>query len=227
MRKLQAISVFSGLLLLCSCAPRSYISQTYDFNQMNRIGLLAFSSPGDTFRGAENLFAKQLLRRGYTVVERAQIEQVLGEQNLTAESYLSPEVTRKLGKILGVDVLLMGEITSYLPAQRKLVYNVSKTTTSEPVFRNQVVTTPEGETVVTSHFAGTQQRRERNVQPSERTIFAQVGVTAKMVDVNTAEVIWVGSDTNQGVSGLDAVSSSADVLIRSFDSEVRRARKRR
>jgi len=224
MRKLYILVV---LVFCCACTPKSFISQTFDFNKMNRIGILAFSSPDDAFAGAENLFAKNLLRRGYTVVERAQIDRILGEHNLSANSDLTPDMTRKIGKVLGVDVLLMGEIVSFLPEQRQLAYNVSRTISSEPVFRNQVITTPEGETMVRTQYVGTQHRRERNVQPFEYTMFAQVGVVARMVDVNTAEVIWVGSDTAQGVSGLAAINSIANTLIRSFDSEVRRARKRR
>jgi len=48
-----------------------------------------------------------------------------------------------------------------------------------------------------------------------------------MIAVNTAEIVWVGSDTAQGVSGLDAVSSIAAVLIKDFDSKVRKARKKK
>ncbi|MDR1124214.1 MAG: CsgG/HfaB family protein [Elusimicrobiota bacterium] len=224
MRKLYILLIFA---LALGCAPKTYISRTYDFNKLRRIGILAFSSPNNAFDGAENLFAENLLRYGYTVVERAKIEQVLGEQNLGADSYLSPDLTRKIGKILGVDILLLGNITSYLPEQKKLAYNINRINTSEPVFRNEVVKTPEGETIIKPAYAGTHERRERSVYPYEYTIYAQVGVVAKMVDVNTAEIVWVGNDTTQGVSGLDAVSSSAKALIKSFDSRVRAARKKK
>lgn len=224
MRKIT-ISLLASLFC-CACMPRTYISKSYDFSVKNRIGVLAFSSPGGAFTGAENLFAKNLLRYGYTVVERAQIESVLGEHNLSMDSYLSPDVTRKIGRILGVDILLMGEVTSYLPEQKKLAYNVQRSVSSEPVFRNQVLTTPEGGTIVQTQYAGQQQRSQRSVQPYEYTIYAQVGVVAKMVDVNTAQIVWVGDDTAQGVSGLDAVSDIAAGLVKSFDKQVKKARKR-
>jgi hypothetical protein len=128
--------------------------------------------------------------------------------------------------VLGVSVLLLGEITSYLPEQKTLAYNISKTSSTEPVFRNEVVKTPQGETIVKTTYAGRQERSSRNISPYEYTIYAQVGVVAKMVDVNTAEIIWVGSDTTEGVSVLDAISSSAKGLVKSFNKEVRKARKR-
>jgi curli biogenesis system outer membrane secretion channel CsgG len=215
------------LFFLAACAPKTYLSKNYDFNKMQRIGVLAFSSPFDAFKGAENLFSKNLIRYGYTVVERAKIEEILGEQRLSADMYLSPALTRKIGKVLGVDVLLLGEISSYLPEQKKLAYNVSKTNLSEPVYNNEVVTGPDGKKMIKTTYAGIQERRERNIQPYEYTIYAQVGVVAKMVDVNTAEIVWVGDDTAEGVSGLDALSSSAERLIKSFDKEVRKSRKKR
>lgn len=224
MRNLILVLVVSFLI---ACTPKTYISKSYNFNNMHRIGILAFNSPNDAFKGAENLFAKSLLKYGYTVVERAQIEKVLLEHDLSVDSYLSPDITRKLGKTLGVDVLLLGEITSYLPEQKTLAYNVSKRTTSEPVYRNEIKTGPEGEVTVTQHYAGQQYRDEKNVYPSEYVLYAQVGVVAKMIDVNTAEVIWVGDDTTEGVSGLDAISSSANGLIKSFDKAVRKVKKQK
>lgn len=214
-------------VLCCACASKSYISKNYDFNQMQHIGILAFTSPGGKFEGAETVFAKNLIKYGYTVVERAQIEKVLKERGFQADGYLPPEATRELGKILGVDVLLAGQITSYLPAQKTLAYNVSKINSTEPVLRSEVINTPEGGTTIKTDVAGTRKRRERSVTPYEYTIFAQAGVSAKMIDVNTAEIIWAGDDTAEGQSGLDAVSTIAARLMKDFDSQVRKARKRR
>jgi curli biogenesis system outer membrane secretion channel CsgG len=222
MKKIFALTL--GLFMLCACTPKTYISKSYDFGGIKRIGILAFNSPTSTFSGAENLFSKYLLKYGYTVVERAQIEEVLAEQNLSVDSYLSPEVTRKIGKVLGVDVLLMGEVTSYLPERKTLTYNVTRTNTSEPVFNQQVTKDPEGKVHVKSTYAGQMDTHRKDIYPTEYTIYAQVGVVAKMVDVNTAEIIWVGDDTCQGVSGLDALDSSAKGLIKSFDKAVRRAK---
>lgn len=217
------------ILLLCffavACAPKTYISKSYNFNNLKRIGVLAFASPNDTFSGAENLFSKNLIKYGYTVVERAQIEEVLAEHNLSSSSYLSPAVTRRLGKVLGVDVLLTGEITSYMPEQKTLVYNVSRRSSSEPVFAKEVVKDADGSVKVKSTYAGQQHQTSKDVYPMEYTIYAQVGVVAKMIDVNTAEIIWVGDDTKEGVSGLDALSSSAKALIKNFDKKVQKAKK--
>ena len=125
---------------------------------------------------------------------------------------------------IGKDVLLTGEITSYMPEQKQLVYNVSRRTSSEPVFSKEVVKNPDGNIQIKSTYAGQQHTSSRDIYPVEYTIYAQVGVVAKMIDVDTAEIIWVGDDTKEGVSGLDALSSSANALIKSFDKKVRKAK---
>lgn len=210
---------------LISCAPKSYISKTYNFNNMKRIGVLPFNTPTPTFSGAENLFTKYLIKHGYTVVERAQLEQILEEQDLT-ENYLSPNVTRQIGKILGVDVLLVGEITSYLPEQKRMFYRVSKNTSSTPVYNTNITKGKDGEFQIQRTYGGQDFRQTREVMPTEYTIYAQVGVVAKMLDVNTAEVIWVGDDTREGISGLDALDSSAKSIIKSFDKQVRKSQRK-
>ncbi len=221
---MRKIYIFALCFLVLACAPKTYISKSYDFNNLKRIGVLAFSSPEDAFSGAENLFTKSLIKYGYTVVERAQIEEVLKEHNLSTTSYLSPAVTRRLGRVLGVDVLLTGEITSYMPESKQLVYNMTKRSSSEPVFAKEVVKDTEGNVKVKSTYAGQQYTNSKDVYPVEYTIYAQVGVVAKMIDVDTAEIIWVGDDTKEGVSGLDALSSSANALIKNFDKKVRKAK---
>lgn len=217
--------LFTLTVILISCAPKSYISKTYNFNNMKRIGVLPFNTPTETFSGAENLFTKYLIKYGYTVVERAQLEQVLEEQDLTSK-YLSPNVTRQIGKILGVDVLLVGEITSYLPEQKTMLYRVTKNTSSTPVYNTQITKNNEGEVKFRQTYGGQDFRHSKEVTPTEYTIYAQVGVVAKMLDVNTAEVIWVGDDTKEGISGLDALDSSAKGIIKSFNKQVKKAKER-
>jgi len=222
MRKFFIITLIS---ILAACAPKSYISKTYNFNNMKRIGVLPFNTPTATFSGAENLFTKYLIKYGYTVVERAQLEQVLEEHDLTV-NYLSPNVTRQIGKILGVDVLLVGEITSYLPEQKTMLYRMSKHTTSTPVYNTQVTKEQDGKVKIHQTYGGQDFRQNKEAIPMEYTIYAQVGVVAKMLDVNTAEVIWVGDDTQEGISGLDALDSSAKSIIKSFNKQVKKAREK-
>ena len=53
---------FVAVLALClaGCTPKTVLSQTYDFNQMKRIGVMSFSNERRSLKGVENLFAKYL-----------------------------------------------------------------------------------------------------------------------------------------------------------------------
>ena len=128
--------MLAGLLLLAGCTPKTVISQSYDFNQMNRIGIMGFTTHYNDLSGVENLFAKYLIESGFKVVERAQLDQVLKEHNISVSGYLSPATTKKIGEILGVDVLLVGEVTSYTPTRTELTLVSSHKTELCPSVRS-------------------------------------------------------------------------------------------
>ncbi|MDR0291667.1 MAG: CsgG/HfaB family protein [Elusimicrobium sp.] len=224
MRKTIYIT-FAAAFLLFSCAPKTAISRDYDFNNVKRIGILAFDSPPRGLQGAENMFAKYLIQNGFTVVERARIEQVLAEQNMSVTGYMSPETTKLIGKILGVDVLLMGEITSYIPAKTTLAMVETRNFQSTPVFSVQNAMGPDGKIIQTSVPVGRTVSSQRDVSPTEVTTSAQVGVIAKLVDVQTAEIVWIGTDTGSDYSSLSAVDTVARRLVKKLAKDIKRLQK--
>ncbi len=206
------------------CTPKTVISQSYDFDQMNRIGIMGFSSPYSGLSGVENLFAKYLIESGFKVVERAQLEQVLEEHNISVSGYLSPQTTRKIGEILGVDVLLIGEVTSYTPTRTGVTMVSSRRTESRPVYSQNVMKLPDGSYAAYTQQVGTQYSHSTDVRPSQYTINAQVGIIAKLVDVETAEIVWIGSLSEESSSALDAADYIARSLVKSFTKELAKLR---
>lgn len=168
----------------------------------------------------ENLFAKYLISAGFKVVERAQLESVLKEHNISVSGYLSPETTREIGKILGVDVLLIGEVSSYSPARTELTLTSTRRTESRPVYKQDVMQLPDGTYVGYTRNVGTQYTHSAEVRPTEYTINARVGIIAKLVDVETAEIVWIGSADETGSSALDAADYIARGLVKSFSKEL-------
>ena len=207
------------LWLLSGCTPKTVISQSYDFDQMNRIGIMGFASPYNGLSGVENLFES-----GFKVVERAQLEQVLREHNISVSGYLSPATTRKIGEILGVDVLLIGEVTSYTPTRTELTMVSSRRTESRPVYRQNLMQLADGSYAAYSQQVGTEYSYSSDVRPSEYTINAQVGIIAKLVDVETAEIVWIGSLDEESSSALDAADYIARSLVKSFTKELAKLR---
>ena len=65
-------------------------------------------------RGVSELLINKLVQDGtVTVVERAALDKILAEQNLTSSDRTDPATAAKLGKILGVDAIILGTITRY------------------------------------------------------------------------------------------------------------------
>lgn len=214
------LSFLAGLLVLGGCTLKSVISPSYNFDQINRIGVMSFSNTLSGMQGMENLFAKYLIQAGYKVVERAQLENILREHNISVSGYLSPETTREIGRILGVDVLLIGEVSSYTPARTELTMTSSRRTETRPVVRQEVMQMPDGTYVGYTRNVGTRVTQSSDVRPTQYTINAQVGIIAKLVDVETAEIVWIGSDEESGASALDAADYIARRLVKSFTKEI-------
>ena len=214
------LSFLASLLVLGGCTLKSVISPSYDFDQINRIGIMSFSNTLSGMQGVENLFAKYLIQSGYKVVERAQLESILREHNISVSGYLSPETTREIGRILGVDVLLIGEVSSFTPARTELTMTSSRRTETRPVVRQDVMQMPDGTYVGYTRNVGTRVTQSSDVRPTQYTINAQVGIIAKLVDVETAEIVWIGSDEESGASALDAADYIARRLVKSFIKEI-------
>ena len=134
--------------------------------------------------------------------------------------YLSPETTREIGKILGVDVLLIGEVSSYSPARTELTLTSTRRTESRPVYKQDVMQLPDGTYVGYTRNVGTQYTHSAEVRPTEYTINARVGIIAKLVDVETAEIVWIGSADETSSSALDAADYIARGLVKSFSKEL-------
>lgn len=218
MKKLLAISL--SLIGMIGCTPKTVISPTYPFDQINRIGIMSFSNSWPSLQGVENLFAKYLISAGFKVVERAQLENILQEHHISVSGYLAPETTREIGRILGVDVLLVGEVSSYTPARTELTITSSRRSNARPVMTQDVMKMPDGTYVGYTRPAGTEVSHSFETRPVEYTINAQVGIIAKLVDVETAEIVWIGSADDTSASALEAADFIAKKLVKSFTKEL-------
>ncbi len=224
---MKKITLLAGFfyLVLAGCTPKTVLSQTYDFNQMNRIGVMSFDNSRRSLKGVENLFAKYLLNSGFKVVERAQLESILAEHHIAVSGYLSPQTTREIGRILGVDVLLVGEISSYMPARTELALTATRRSEAKPVYTQDVMRLPDGSYAGYLRNVGTQVSQSTDVHPTEYTINSRVAIIAKMIDVETAEIVWIGSADDSSSSALDAADNIARKLVKSFGKELAKRQK--
>jgi curli biogenesis system outer membrane secretion channel CsgG len=73
-----------------------------------------FGTNVDVGKGIADLIVQNLVQDGtYSVIERKAIEKIMAEQNFSNSDRADPNSAAKLGKILGVDAIIIGSITQF------------------------------------------------------------------------------------------------------------------
>ena len=205
--------------LLGACLDKDVLSRNYDVSKVQRIGVLTFDYGAHRPFGAEDIFAKHLLGRGYQVIERARLEAVMAEQKLSMTGILNPETAKSVGKVLGVDAILFGQVTSYMPERKELVMIESRSRREEPVFEKKRKPRADGTFIDVNEIIGKKEFVDTKQIPFMMPIEAEVGLAVKIVDVESGEVIWAGSDTSQGVNAPVSTEWIASHLVKSLSKK--------
>ncbi len=200
----KAIWAALGSAALCACVgPQVAVNPRADFSQINRVAVVTFSgAAGDV---AADMLTQQLVAHGANVVERQQLNAILQEQHLATSGALDPRTIKQVGKILGVDALFIGTVSQSMPAQSYLVTGAGR--------RNVVTTvTPVGNAAVVSEGPVFGVPNSQVV-----TTEATASVVARMVDVQTASILWSGSMTYEGFDVQSAMESISEAFVHSLD----------
>lgn len=214
-----AVLVSLAALAACTRRPVLAIKPGADFSKINRVAILGFddaprrANSGDVAAG---VFEKQLLHAGYSVVERRRVEQLLSEQRLSVSGAVEAKTARKLGRILGVDAFVLGSVSEFRQAVREQYLSPVEDTRREPIVRRVIKRKQVDDKWVEyeeDEVVGYNTTRSRHQVPQTHTEPASVGITARLVDVTTGEVLWVGSATESGHSTEDAAEAAAQRIL--------------
>jgi curli biogenesis system outer membrane secretion channel CsgG len=86
----------------------------FDYATVRTYSAAMFGSDIDVGRGVTDLLVKFLVQDGtYSVIERKAIDKILAEQNFSNSDRANPTSAAKLGKLLGVDAIIVGSITQF------------------------------------------------------------------------------------------------------------------
>ncbi len=198
--------VFLLALALAACVsgPQVAIKRSYDFRKIRRVAVVAFSGTGGD--AASDLLAQALLARGADVVERKQLDAMLAEAHLNVSGALDPATVRQIGKLLGVDALFFGSVTSFSPPRNYLVF------TEQPQGALPAVTPIESGSIHSSGMAP-------GVPGADIiTSAATVGLNARMVEVESGSLLWSASQTYEGFDVESAMQEVADGFAGSLQS---------
>ena len=73
-----------------------------------------FGTDVDVGKGISDLLVTKLVKDGtYSVIERKALDKILAEQNFSNSDRANPNSAAKLGKLLGVDAIIVGSITQF------------------------------------------------------------------------------------------------------------------
>jgi curli biogenesis system outer membrane secretion channel CsgG len=73
-----------------------------------------FGTDQDIGKGIADLIVEKLVQSGqYSVIERKALDKIMAEQNFSNSDRADPTSAAKLGRILGVDAIIMGSITQF------------------------------------------------------------------------------------------------------------------
>lgn len=86
----------------------------FDYGTVRTTVAQIFGSDQDVGKGITDLLVQKLVQDGkYSVIERGALDKILSEQNFSNSDRADSTSAAKIGKILGVDAIIMGSITQF------------------------------------------------------------------------------------------------------------------
>ena len=142
----------------------------FDYATVQTTSAALFGTNVDIGKGIVDLLVTGLVKDGsYSVIERKALDKLMAEQNFSNSNRADPASAARIGKLLGVDAIVVGSITQ---------------------FGNETKKTNLGGAGGNWHGIGL-----GNVGHSNSK--ANVGITARVVDVDTGEILGVAEGAGQ------------------------------
>ncbi|HVA95268.1 MAG TPA: CsgG/HfaB family protein [Candidatus Dormibacteraeota bacterium] len=86
----------------------------FDYSTVRTNSAALFGTDIDIGKGISDLLVKNLVTDGtYSVIERKALDKIIAEQNFSTSDRANPTSAAKLGKLLGVDAIIVGSITQF------------------------------------------------------------------------------------------------------------------
>lgn len=167
----------------------------FDYSTVQSGVAAIFGSNQDVGKGVADLLVEKLVKSGqYRIIERKEIDKIVAEQNFSNSDRADSTTAAKIGRLIGADAIVMGSITQFGRDDKK--------------------------TNVGGSVLGSQLGKYGLGGVGASKAKAVVGLSARMVSVNTGEIFavanGVGESTRTGTnligSGGGAGSAAAGLL---------------
>jgi curli biogenesis system outer membrane secretion channel CsgG len=86
----------------------------FDYSTVRSSVDAMFGTGTDVGKGIADLMVTRLVNDGaYSVIERKALDKILAEQNFSNSDRANPDTAAKIGRVLGVDAIIVGSITQF------------------------------------------------------------------------------------------------------------------
>ncbi len=98
-----------------AAAPKKRVAvMNFDYGTVRTTVAQIFGSDQDVGKGVADMLVQKLVQDGkYSVIERSQLDKVLAEQNFSNSDRADATTAAKIGKVLGIDAIIIGSITQF------------------------------------------------------------------------------------------------------------------
>jgi hypothetical protein len=117
MKTVWVLSLCTACVLVAGCSSgESYKRAGYDFGKLDKVAVVDVTGAIDSDAARNQIadfFTMELLKKGYSPVERAQVQSILKEQKFQTEGLTNAEDAVKAGKILNVKTVMVINVPNY------------------------------------------------------------------------------------------------------------------
>lgn len=187
----------------------------FEFSNVGSPDLLSLIPNGAD--GVADILVTGLVQSGeYTVVERREIESVLREQNFGTSGRIDPSTAAEVGRILGVDAVIIGSVTHFDIQERGGgggflgVGGSAKRTDADVGLNVRVVDTNTAEILYSTAGKGNQNQSDSEVSIFGATAGASTSNEGKLLTLATEQA--VKEITKSMVEQAETIANLQDVL---------------
>ena len=113
-RTLGYALLFFVLASPCLAQKKRVAVLNFDYGTVRSNAQAIFGTDQDVGKGISDMLVQKLVQDGkYSVIERNALDKVLGEQNFSNSDRADASTAAKIGRILGVDAIIIGSITQF------------------------------------------------------------------------------------------------------------------
>ncbi len=221
--------LFSAMLFLgfilsgCAVSPAIVmVSPQYEKAQIHRIALVGFQDYPEMEGSGEimsGIFEKYLFLGGYQLVERRQVSEIMKEQAFQLSGGMNQGELKKIGELLNVDALVIGNINDIKnPSEQTVMVNIPQSQSSPIYGQIETVQKTSNSMVKTTqnYVAGYNYTWHNQIVPETERTPAHIGISVRMVDIETGELLWSASVSSEGAYLNDASEKASSKIMQTI-----------